>query len=156
MLYFILSLYSMFFSSLHEQEGTQDTTTALKTPSPCTWWKHWTIKRCSFTWTLNKGPVIGALHRTHADVEHRLQAVFPWRGRGGHLDRAPVGALDALPLAGVAGIRAPPAARLLQALSARAVPRAVFSYKKPNQNTKLWNESLSQTQGTKKCRMCSA
>lgn len=74
-----------------------------------------------FTWTLNKGPVVVVLHRTHRDIEDRLQAVFPWRGWVWHLDRTPVRAFKALPLPGVTGICAPPTARLLQALSTCAV-----------------------------------
>lgn len=56
--------------------------------------------------------------------------MFPcgrWRW---HLDGPSIGAFDALALAGVAGVGTPPAARLLQTVSARAVARTVLSCKK--------------------------
>lgn len=73
------------------------------------------------TWTLDEGPVIIMLFKTHADIKDRLQALFSRCRWGWHLDRTSVGAVSAFPLAGVAGIRAPPTARLLQAVRARAV-----------------------------------
>lgn len=73
------------------------------------------------SWTLDEGPVIIMLFKTHADIKDRLQALFSRCRWGWHLDRTSVGAVSAFPLAGVAGIRAPPTARLLQAVRARAV-----------------------------------
>lgn len=75
---------------------------------------------------------------------------MPARGAGaGHPDGAAERALAAAPPAGVAGVRAPPAARLLQALRARAVARAVLSYETTNQDTKPCDKSLPQTRATK-------
>lgn len=72
-------------------------------------------------WTLDKGPVRTVLCRTHADIKDRLQALFSCCRWGRKLDRTSVGALNTFPLAGIAGICAPPTARLLQAVRARAV-----------------------------------
>lgn len=93
----------------------------------------WPVKTYTHTWTLNKGPIVLVLCRTHADIKDRLQAVFPCGRRGWHLDGPLIGAFDALALAGVAGVGTPPTARLLQTVSARAVAWTVLSCKNKHQ-----------------------
>lgn len=83
------------------------------------------------TWTVDEGPVVFGLAGTHARIERRLragrQAGQGGRGRDGGLEGPAIRALDALAFARVAGVGAPAAARLLQALTARPVPGAVLS-----------------------------
>lgn len=83
------------------------------------------------TWTVDEGPVVFGLAGTHARIEGRLraggQAGQGGRGRDGGLEGPAIRALDALAFARVAGVGAPAAARLLQALTARPVPGAVLS-----------------------------
>lgn len=83
------------------------------------------------TWTVDEGPVVFGLAGTHAGIERRMragrQAGQGGRGRDGGLEGPAIRALDALAFARVAGVGAPAAARLLQALPARPVPGAVLS-----------------------------
>ena len=84
------------------------------------------------TWAVDEGPVVLGLAGTHAGVERHLQAGrhAGQAGGGGHLclEGPPVGALHALALARVAGVGAPAAARLIHALGAGPVPRAVLRW----------------------------
>ena len=79
---------------------------------------------------MDEGPVVFGLAGAHAGIEGRLgaggQAREGGRGRDRGLEGPTVRALDALTLARVAGVGAPAAARLVQTLTTRSVPRAVL------------------------------
>lgn len=86
------------------------------------------------TWALDERPVVFGLSAagTHTGVESRLAGCSRHAGLGGWrrhsgLEGSAVRALHALALARVGRVGAPAAARLVQALDARPVARAVLS-----------------------------
>lgn len=76
------------------------------------------------TRAMDEGPIEPVLVQAHGEVEGRLVV----GGRAGGLHRPTVGALDALAPASVAGVSAPPTARLVQTLAAGPIARAVFRW----------------------------
>lgn len=87
---------------------------------------------------MNEGPVVFGLAGAHAGIEGWLgagrQAGQGGRGWNGGLEGPAIRALDALTFARVTGVSAPTAARLVQTLATRSVPRAVLRCSK-TQNT---------------------
>lgn len=86
------------------------------------------------TWAVDEGPVVLGLPAagTHTGVESRLAGCSRHAGLGGWrrhsgLEGSAVRALHALAFARVGWVGAPAAARLVQALGARPVARAVLS-----------------------------
>lgn len=88
------------------------------------------------TWAVDEGPVVFGFTGAHADVEGRLGAGGHTgqggRGRDSGLEGPAVRALDALAFPRVAGVGAPPAARLVQTLAAGPVARTVLRCDKPH------------------------
>lgn len=78
------------------------------------------------SWTMNERPVIAAVLQTHAGIEKGLWVEISCRGLRRHLHRSFIRALYAFPFASVAGISAPAAAWLLQAMTAGTVARTIF------------------------------
>lgn len=82
------------------------------------------------TWALDEGPVISGLAGAHAGVEGGRRAGGlarrGGRGRDGGLEGPSIRTLHALAFAHVAGVGAPPAARLVQTLAAGSVAGAVL------------------------------
>lgn len=79
---------------------------------------------------MDEGPVVSGLAGAHANVEGRRRAGGlarrGGRGRDGGLEGPPVGTLDALAFARVAGLGAPAAAGLVQTLAAGSVAGTVL------------------------------
>lgn len=73
------------------------------------------------SWTMNERPVVSAVLQAHAGIEKGLRVGTARRGLRRHLHRSFIGALYAFPFAGIAGIGAPAAAWLLQAVAAGTV-----------------------------------
>lgn len=88
------------------------------------------------TWAVDEGPVVFGLAGAHAGVQGGLrgggQAGQGGGGRHRGLEGPAVRALDALAPARVAGVGAPPAARLVQTVAARPVAGAVLRCSREN------------------------
>lgn len=93
------------------------------------------------TWALDEGPVVSGLAGAHAGVEGGRRAgglaQRGGRGRDGGLEGPSIRALHALALAHVAGVGAPPAARLVQTLAAGSVAGAVLRCSTRGQGVKV-------------------
>lgn len=86
---------------------------------------------CSaLTWAVDEGPVVFGLAGAHANVEGGRRAGGlaggGGRGRDEGLKGPPIGTLDALAFARVAGLGAPAAAWLVQTLTAGSVAGTVL------------------------------
>lgn len=70
---------------------------------------------------MNERPVVSAVLQAHAGIEKGLWVGIPCRGLRRHLHWPFIGALYAFAFASIAGIGAPAAAWLLQAMAAGTV-----------------------------------
>lgn len=78
------------------------------------------------SWTMNERPVVSAVLQAHAGIEKGLWVGISCRGLRRHLHWSFIRALYAFPFASIAGIGAPAAAWLLQAMAAGTVARTIF------------------------------